>query len=257
MRRGPHPQINPGTFPEHESFSWPRFADNFYQEFLDGRLRRQQFTTQVEHYDDLAAICDTCKRINTILVDLSRDMWQYISAESFTQQHIPTEVGSSAMPHKVNPIDFENAEGNLLLASAVFEFLSAKLPVSRLQRDLSDSTVRRNVGVPFGHSLMAFASLERGLRKVKVNKRKLDRELEENWAVVAEAVQTVLRREGFPAPYEALKAFTRGKEGGIGRDEMKAFVETSLEGVPEEVKKRLLGMTPETYAKCRQVPEIG
>ncbi|MEI2750444.1 MAG: lyase family protein [Ferruginibacter sp.] len=174
-------------------------------------LQRQQHTTQIEHYDVLAAHFDAIKRINTILVDFVRDMWTYISMEYFGQQTKKGEIGSSAMPHKVNPIDFENAEGNLGIANALLEHLSAKLPISRLQRDLTDSTVLRNIGVPMAHSILAMASIEKGLNKLLLNEHKIKADLNNNWAVVAEAIQTVLRRENYPAPYEALKELTRGK----------------------------------------------
>lgn len=183
------------------------FANRFVGDTLG--LSRSQYTTQIEHYDNLAAIFDCMKRIDTILVDLSRDMWTYISMEYFKQRIKAGEVGSSAMPHKVNPIDFENAEGNFGIANAIFEHLSSKLPVSRLQRDLTDSTVLRNIGVPVAHAVIALQSLMKGLGKVILNREALDRDLEQNWAVVAEGIQTILRREGYPKPYEALKALTR------------------------------------------------
>lgn len=183
------------------------FANRFVSDTLG--LSRSQYTTQIEHYDNLAAIFDCMKRIDTILVDLSRDMWTYISMEYFKQRIKAGEVGSSAMPHKVNPIDFENAEGNFGIANAIFEHLSSKLPVSRLQRDLTDSTVLRNIGVPVAHAVIALQSLMKGLGKVILNREALDRDLEQNWAVVAEGIQTILRREGYPKPYEALKALTR------------------------------------------------
>lgn len=246
-----------------KSFSdtWPSFADNFYRERLVSStkststsnikpLERQQFTTQIEHYDDSAAIFDNCRRINVILVDLSRDIWQYISMNFFKQKLREGEIGSSAMPHKVNPIDFENAEGNLLMANSVYEFLSNKLPISRLQRDLSDSTSRRNYGVPFGHTLISFNSLEKGINKLVLNQQEIVKDLDDNFAVVAEAIQTVLRREGYYQPYEALKKFTRGR--GIDASMMGEFVE-SLD-VEERVKKELRGLTPESYARMRQVP---
>lgn len=207
-------------------------------------LERSQYTTQIEHYDNLAAIFDALKRINTILVDLARDMWTYISMEYFKQKIKAGEVGSSAMPHKVNPIDFENAEGNFGLANAVFEHLAGKLPVSRLQRDLTDSTVLRNVGVPVAHTLVAVASLMKGLGKLIINREAIDRDLDDNWAVVAEGIQTILRREKYPNPYEALKALTRTNRG-ITQEDMAAFVE-GLE-VAESVKAELRALTPHTY----------
>ncbi|MBC7874339.1 MAG: adenylosuccinate lyase, partial [Ferruginibacter sp.] len=202
-----------GNFNAHHiafpKIDWVKLANEFVAQL---GLNRQQFTTQIEHYDNLAAHFDCMKRINTILLDFSRDVWSYVSMEYFKQKTKKGEVGSSAMPHKVNPIDFENAEGNLGMANALFEYLSSKLPVSRLQRDLTDSTVLRNIGVPFAHTLIAFRSIEKGLGKLIVNDQKLYDELENNWAVVAEAIQTVLRRENYPNPYEALKDLTRGNE---------------------------------------------
>jgi adenylosuccinate lyase len=189
---------------------WVKFANNFVENYLG--LSRSQVTTQIEHYDNLAALFDAIKRINTILIDLNRDMWTYISMEYFKQKIKAGEIGSSAMPHKVNPIDFENSEGNLGIANALLEHLSAKLPISRLQRDLTDSTVLRNIGVPLAHGLLALASLEKGLNKLLLNETALSLDLEKNWAVVAEAIQTVLRRENYPNPYEALKELTRTNE---------------------------------------------
>ena len=183
--------------------NWIAFANKFLEDKLG--IQRQQYTTQIEHYDLLAAHFDNIKRINTILIDLCRDMWSYISMDYFKQQIKKGEVGSSAMPHKVNPIDFENAEGNLGIANALLEHLSAKLPVSRLQRDLTDSTVIRNIGVPIAHTILAIKSLEKGLKKLILNQQKIDADLEDNWAVVAEAIQTILRRENYPKPYEALE----------------------------------------------------
>src|SRR5690606_30542369 len=188
-------------------------------------LERMQFTTQIEHYDSFAAHFDAIKRINNIFIDLCRDIWTYISFDYFKQKTKAGEIGSSAMPHKVNPIDFENAEGNLGLANSLFEHLSAKLPISRLQRDLTDSTVLRNIGVPLSHSLLALKSLEKGMGKLLLNPAKLENDLEENWAVVSEAIQTVLRRENYPKPYEALKALTRGKTG-ITRKDIQEFIDT-------------------------------
>ena len=226
------------AFPQ---FDWIAFGDRFTASL---GLRRSFPTTQIEHYDNLAAIFDCLRRINTILIDFSRDIWTYISMEYFRQKVNKNEVGSSAMPHKVNPIDFENAEGNLGMANAVLTFLSMKLPISRLQRDLTDSTVLRNVGVPVAHGLIAFASLSKGLGKLILNEDALHADLEKNWAVVAEAVQTILRREGYPNPYETLKALTRtGK--GIDEETMENFI-TSLE-VSDSVKEELRAITPWSY----------
>ncbi len=201
---------------------WIKFADNFVENKLG--LQRQQFTTQIEHYDMLAAQFDSIKRINTILIDLCRDVWTYISMDYFKQKINKNETGSSAMPHKVNPIDFENAEGNLGIANALLEHLSAKLPVSRLQRDLTDSTVIRNIGMPVAHSILAFLSIEKGISKLILNEQKIMTDLEDNWAVVAEAIQTILRRENYPKPYEALKEFTRGNEK-INKDIIHKFID--------------------------------
>ena len=195
-----------------------------------------QFTTQIEHYDNLAAHFDCIKRINNILIDFCRDVWTYISMEYFKQKTKKGEVGSSAMPHKVNPIDFENAEGNLGIANALLEHLSAKLPVSRLQRDLTDSTVLRNLGVPVAHTLIAIKSIEKGLGKLLLNEAKINEDLENNWAVVAEAIQTIFRRENYPEPYEALKELTRGKTS-ITKEDIQKFIETLK--VEEEVKREL------------------
>jgi len=227
------------AFPDND---WQAFGDHFVNTVLN--LERSYPTTQIEHYDNLAAICDVFKRINTILIDLSRDVWQYIAMDYFKQKLKAGEIGSSAMPHKVNPIDFENAEGNLGIANAIFEHLAAKLPVSRLQRDLTDSTVLRNIGVPFSHCLIAFASLSKGLDKLILNREAIDRDLNNNWAVVAEAIQTVLRSIAFPNPYEALKDLTR-TNSHIGEPEIKSFIE-SLD-VPEEIKIRLRAISPSTY----------
>ncbi|RYE19415.1 MAG: adenylosuccinate lyase [Sphingobacteriales bacterium] len=221
---------------------WQAFGNKFVNEKLG--LERMQYTTQIEHYDNIAAQFDALKRINTILIDLCRDVWTYISMEYFKQKVKEGEVGSSAMPHKVNPIDFENAEGNLGIANAIFEHLSAKLPISRLQRDLTDSTVLRNVGVPLSHSYLALRSLEKGLNKLLLNKDKMQQDLEGNWAVVAEAIQTVLRRENYPQPYEALKALTRGKTG-INKKDIHEFVDTLK--VSAKVKKELKAITPYNY----------
>ena len=220
---------------------WPAFADRFTASL---GLRRSCPTTQIEHYDNLAALFDCIRRIHTILIDLSRDIWTYISMEYFRQRVVAGEVGSSAMPHKVNPIDFENAEGNLGMANAVLTFLSMKLPISRLQRDLTDSTVQRNIGVPMAHSMIALASLKKGLGKLILNEAALQADLERNWAVVAEAIQTVLRREGYPNPYETLKALTR-TGAGIDADVIAEFIETL--SVSESVKEELRRITPWSY----------
>ncbi len=222
--------------------NWAKFADEFLENNLG--LQRQQYTTQIEHYDALAAHFDAIKRINTILMDLCRDMWAYISMDYFKQQTKKGEVGSSAMPHKVNPIDFENAEGNLGLANAILEHLSAKLPISRLQRDLTDSTVLRNIGVPIAHTIISFSSIEKGLGKLILNEEKIKTDLENNWAVVAEAIQTVLRRENYPQPYEALKELTRGK-GGINKNSMHSFI-NSLK-ISAALKKELKAISPHNY----------
>jgi len=213
---------------------WIELGNEFVEEVLG--LQRMQFTTQIEHYDHLAAHFDCIKRINNILVDFCRDVWTYISMEYFKQKTKKGEVGSSAMPHKVNPIDFENAEGNLGVANALLEHLSAKLPVSRLQRDLTDSTVLRNLGVPVAHTLIAIKSIEKGLGKLLLNESKINEDLENNWAVVAEAIQTILRRENYPEPYEALKELTRGKTS-ITKNDIQQFIETL--NVNEEVKGEL------------------
>ncbi len=220
---------------------WHNFADDFINSI--GMLR-QQFTTQIEHYDFLAALFDNARRINNILIDFSRDIWAYNSLDYFKQTIKKNEVGSSAMPHKVNPIDFENAEGNLGIANALFDFLSNKLPVSRLQRDLTDSTVTRNIGIPFAHTVIAIASLEKGISKLLLNRQKIDADLEQNWAVVAEAIQTILRKLNYPNPYEALKALTR-TNSKIGKKEIHEFI-GSLE-IPENVKETLLSVTPFNY----------
>jgi adenylosuccinate lyase len=222
--------------------NWVKLGNEFVTDTL--ALERQQFTTQVEHYDNLAASFDAMKRINNILVDCCRDIWTYVSMDYFKQKTKKGEVGSSAMPHKVNPIDFENAEGNLGIANALFEHLAAKLPISRLQRDLTDSTVLRNLGVPFAHTILAFKSIEKGLSKLVLNEEKLFADLENTWAVVAEAIQTVLRRENYPAPYEALKELTRGK-GGINKLSLHKFID-GLE-VSASVKKELKMITPHNY----------
>lgn len=227
------------AFPD---IDWQGFGQEFVEQVLG--LERSHPTTQIEHYDNLAALMDVFKRVDTILIDLSRDIWQYISMDYFKQKLKAGEVGSSAMPHKVNPIDFENAEGNLGVANAIFEHLSAKLPISRLQRDLTDSTVLRNIGVPFGHCLIAFSSLLKGLDKLILNQEAINKDLENNWAVVAEAIQTVLRSIGYPSPYEALKALTRTNTV-IGEAEIKAFIQ-SLD-VSEDIKARLMTISPMNY----------
>ena len=227
------------AFPE---IDWVLFSNNFVNTALG--LSRSQTTTQIEHYDNLAALFDCLKRINTIILDLNRDMWTYISMDYFKQKLKDGEIGSSAMPHKVNPIDFENSEGNIGIANAVFEHLSSKLPVSRLQRDLTDSTVLRNIGVPLGHTLIALESCINGLNKLVINEVKIAEDLENNWAVVAEAIQTILRREGFEKPYEALKELTRKNEK-ISKDSVHAFID----GLPleEKIKNELKLISPNNY----------
>lgn len=227
------------AFPEN---NWVDFANNFVNKTLG--LDRSQTTTQIEHYDNMASLFDAMKRINTILIDLDRDVWTYVSMEYFKQKLKKGEVGSSAMPHKVNPIDFENSEGNLGIANAILEHLSAKLPLSRLQRDLTDSTVLRNIGVPFGHSLIGLASTLKGLKKLLLNEDKLKLDLDNNWAVVAEAIQTILRREGYPKPYEALKELTRTNDV-INEASIGAFIETL--NVSDSVKSELKAISPYNY----------
>jgi len=219
---------------------------NFGSSFVNGTLKLHHSfpTTQIEHYDHMAALFDTMKRINTIIIDLNRDFWQYISMEYFKQKIKKGEVGSSAMPHKVNPIDFENSEGNLGIANAIFEHLSAKLPISRLQRDLTDSTVLRNIGVPLGHTIIGFQSTLKGLNKLLLNESKFAKDLENNWAVVAEAIQTILRREGYPNPYEALKGLTRTNEV-INQASMHAFIDTL--DTSAAIKQELKAITPSNY----------
>lgn len=235
-----------GNFNAHHvaypHIQWQDFANRFSLDKLG--LKRSQYTTQIAHYDDHGAVFDSIKRINTIMLDLDRDMWTYISMNYFRQKIKAGEVGSSTMPHKVNPIDFENAEGNIGIANAAFEHLSQKLPVSRLQRDLTDSTVTRYVGVPFAHTVIAIHSTMRGLGKLLLNKEAIDADLEANWAVVGEAIQTVLRREAYPNPYEALKELTRSNEA-ITRDTIARFIETL--DVPENVKEELRKITPHNY----------
>ncbi|MFD1615248.1 adenylosuccinate lyase [Gelatiniphilus marinus] len=235
-----------GNFNAHHvaypNIDWKAFGSQFVQEKLG--LQHSFPTTQIEHYDHMAALFDTLKRINTILIDLDRDIWTYVSMDYFKQKIKKGEVGSSAMPHKVNPIDFENSEGNLGIANAVFEHLSAKLPISRLQRDLTDSTVLRNVGVPFGHTLIGFKSTLKGLDKLLLNESKFAEDLENNWAVVAEAIQTILRREGYPNPYEALKGLTRTNKA-INKNSISNFIDT-LE-VSNTIKEELKRITPSNY----------
>jgi adenylosuccinate lyase len=235
-----------GNFNAHQAaypnIDWPAFADNLVNNVLG--LSRSRVTTQIEHYDNLAAFCDNLKRINTILIDLDRDIWSYISMDYFKQKIKKGEVGSSTMPHKVNPIDFENSEGNLGVANGILEHLAVKLPISRLQRDLTDSTVTRNIGVPVGHTLIGLKSLVRGLNKLILNDDAVRADLEKNWAVVAEAIQTILRREYYPEPYEALKALTRTHEG-INQKTITEFIETL--DVSRDVKDELLRITPENY----------
>ena len=225
----------------YPTVDWNQFADEFCQHM---GLVRSYPTTQIEHYDNMAALFDNLKRINTILIDFSRDMWQYISMEYFKQKIKAGEIGSSAMPHKVNPIDFENAEGNFGFANSIFEYLSAKLPISRLQRDLTDSTVLRNIGVPLAHTYVALQSLLKGIGKLELNPQAIHQDLDNNWAVVAEAIQTVLRKEGYPNPYEALLNLTRKNEK-ITQESLAVFID-SLE-VKDEVKKKLKGITPFNY----------
>ena len=227
------------AFPE---INWKEFGNNFVENSLE--LKRQQTTTQIEHYDNLAALMDSIKRINNILIDLSRDIWTYVSMDYFKQSIKKGEVGSSAMPHKINPIDFENAEGNLAMANPIYEFLSSKLPISRLQRDLTDSTVLRNIGVPFAHNLIAFSSLNKGLEKLVLNEEKIRNDLDNNWAVCAEAIQTILRRESYPNPYESLKDLTR-TNSHITQESLSLFI-NGLD-VSEEIKEELRRISPFNY----------
>ena len=235
-----------GNFNAHQvaysKINWKKFGKKFVEEQLG--LDYSFPTTQIEHYDSIAALCDALKRINTIFIDFNRDIWTYISMDYFKQVIKENEVGSSAMPHKVNPIDFENAEGNLGIANALLNFLSAKLPISRLQRDLTDSTVLRNIGVPFGHILIALKSMQKGVKKLNVNPTKIDADLKENWSVLAEAIQTILRREKFPNPYEALKQVTR-TNGVINKKVIHEFID-GLE-VEENIKLELKEITPSNY----------
>ncbi len=239
-----------GNFNAHHvafpKYNWVKFANDFLENELG--LQRQQYTTQIEHFDTLAAHFDAIKRINTIFIDFCRDMWTYISMDYFKQQTKKGEIGSSAMPHKVNPIDFENAEGNLGIANALLEHFSAKLPVSRLQRDLTDSTVLRNVGMPVAHTILAIKSTEKGISKLVLNEPKLKADLENNWAVVAEAIQTILRRENYPKPYEALKELTRGKHA-IDKKTIHTFI-NGLK-ISATVKKELRAITPHNYLGLR------
>lgn len=227
------------TFPQTD---WINFANEFVEEVLG--LQRSQFTTQIEHYDNLAAHFDSIKRINNILIDFCRDIWTYISMDYFKQKVKKGEIGSSAMPHKVNPIDFENAEGNLGISNALLEHLSGKLPISRLQRDLTDSTVLRNIGMPVAHTILAFKSIEKGINKLVLHEEKIINDLDHNWAVVAEAIQTILRREQYPNPYEALKELTRGKSE-INQKTIHHFID-SLD-IRAELKKELKSITPHNY----------
>lgn len=235
-----------GNFNAHHvaypDYDWEYFGNHFVGEYLG--LERHKYTTQIAHYDDLAALFHCLSRINTILIDLCRDIWAYISMDYFKQKAVEGEVGSSAMPHKVNPIDFENAEGNFGMANAIFGHLAEKLPISRLQRDLTDSTVLRNVGVPFGHTLIALKSILRGFGKLVLNEEKIREDLESNWMVVAEAIQTVLRREGYEQPYEALKALTRGKSK-VGRAEIHRFIDEL--NVTDAIKSELKAISPHNY----------
>jgi adenylosuccinate lyase len=226
----------------YPKIDWLAFSNNFVNTSLG--LSRSYPTTQIEHYDNFAAYCDALKRINNIIIDLDRDIWTYISMNYFKQKIKEGEIGSSAMPHKVNPIDFENSEGNLGIANALFEHLSAKLPISRLQRDLTDSTVLRNVGVPLAHSLIAYKSLLKGLDKLILNNETLENDLENNWAVVAEAIQTVLRREGYPKPYEALKELTRTNTH-VTKQSISAFIDTL--NVSDEIKTELKKISPSNF----------
>ena len=226
----------------YPDYDWKSFGNRFVSEKLG--LEREQYTTQISNYDHLASVFDAMRRINTILIDLDRDVWMYISMEYFKQKIKAGEVGSSAMPHKVNPIDFENSEGNLGIANAVLQFLAQKLPVSRLQRDLTDSTVLRNIGVPMGHSVIAFQSTLKGLRKLILNEERIEADLANTWAVVAEAIQTILRREGYPHPYEALKALTRTNQK-MTEQTIHEFI--GQLNVSDSVKAELMAITPLNY----------
>jgi len=240
-----------GNFNAHQvaypDIDWKSFGKNFVEDQLG--LNYSFPTTQIEHYDNIAALCDALKRINTIFIDFNRDIWTYISMDYFKQTIQENEVGSSAMPHKVNPIDFENAEGNLGIANALLNFFSSKLPISRLQRDLTDSTVLRNIGVPFGHMLIAFKSMVKGIKKLKVNPSKIEADLNENWSIVAEAIQTILRREKYPNPYEALKDLTR-TNGVVNKKVIHEFID-GLE-IDEKIKEELKKITPSNYTGIAQ-----
>jgi adenylosuccinate lyase len=244
-----------GNFNAHHvaypGINWTNFANSFVNDRL--QLNRSQHTTQIEHYDNFAAHCDAMKRINSILIDLNRDIWSYISMNYFKQQIKAGEVGSSAMPHKVNPIDFENSEGNLGLANAIFEHLAAKLPVSRLQRDLTDSTVLRNIGVPVAHTLIAIKSTLRGFKKLLLNEESIQADLESNWAVVAEAIQTILRREAYPNPYEALKDLTRTNQQ-INKNTIAEFVDNL--DISDKVKQELKAISPSNYTGIQGVIDV-
>lgn len=236
-----------GNFNAHKvaypNVNWEKFSDEFTASI---GLKRLKFTTQIEHYDNLSALFDNLKRINVILLDFCKDMWQYISMEYFTQKAIDGEIGSSAMPHKVNPIDFENAEGNLGISNALLHHFSEKLPISRLQRDLSDSTVLRNVGVPMSHIKISFNSIRKGISKLSINKIKIDKELDENWAIISEGIQTILRREKYPKPYESLKQLTRGKNT-INKEDIWKFIDGL--NISDELKYELKSLTPQNYYK--------
>jgi adenylosuccinate lyase len=244
-----------GNFNAHHvaypDINWTNFANSFVNDRL--QLNRSQHTTQIEHYDNFAAHCDAMKRINSILIDLNRDIWSYISMNYFKQQIKAGEVGSSAMPHKVNPIDFENSEGNLGLANAIFEHLASKLPVSRLQRDLTDSTVLRNIGVPVAHTLIAIKSTLRGFKKLLLNEESIQADLESNWAVVAEAIQTILRREAYPNPYEALKDLTRTNQQ-INKNTIAEFVDNL--DISDKVKQELKAISPSNYTGIQAVIDV-
>ena len=235
-----------GNFNAHHvaypNIDWKEFGQNFIENELN--LNYSFPTTQIEHYDSFAALCDNCRRINNILLDMCIDIWTYISHDYFKQKIIKGEVGSSAMPHKVNPIDFENSEGNIGLANSIFDFLSNKLPKSRLQRDLSDSTVLRNIGVPFGHSLISFESILKGLKKIYVNEDKINKDIEENWIVVSEAIQTILRREGYSNPYEIMKELTRNNQK-IDKDSLHKFIDDLK--IDDTIKKELKQISPYNY----------
>jgi adenylosuccinate lyase len=241
-----------GNFNAHHAafpnINWREWGDTFTTEYLD--IGRYRYTTQIEHYDQLAALCHVTMRINTILIDFCRDIWTYISMQYLSQKVNPNEVGSSAMPHKVNPIDFENAEGNLGYANAIYGHLADKLPISRLQRDLTDSTVLRNIGVPVAHTVIALQAIQKGMKKIIPNKQKLAADLDANWSVLAEAVQTILRREGVANPYELLKDLTRGKEQ-ITKEDLHVFIDGLT--ISDNVKLEMKNLTPETYTGIRSI----